>query len=168
MAESDWDTVTVLRKKGPTAAQAKSKQVRTQRGPRDSGTAGRGGRRGGEWGQRWGAGGGDPAGARDGWEAGDRARCVSKGRGVFAPMIKVCGRGPVSLGEDRAWSGGGVGRGWQGGPGAEMGDEARVSGSSQEGMGQAEAARTPCPRISFPPLRAAWCLARQMLPEAHC
>uniref|UniRef100_A0A667YRB9 Endothelial differentiation-related factor 1 n=1 Tax=Myripristis murdjan TaxID=586833 RepID=A0A667YRB9_9TELE len=26
MAESDWDTVTVLRKKGPTAAQAKSKQ----------------------------------------------------------------------------------------------------------------------------------------------
>lgn len=27
MAESDWDTVTVLRKKGPTAAQAKSKQV---------------------------------------------------------------------------------------------------------------------------------------------
>lgn len=28
MAESDWDTVTVLRKKGPTAAQAKSKQVR--------------------------------------------------------------------------------------------------------------------------------------------
>lgn len=29
MAESDWDTVTVLRKKGPTAAQAKSKQVST-------------------------------------------------------------------------------------------------------------------------------------------
>lgn len=29
MAESDWDTVTVLRKKGPTAAQAKSKQVTT-------------------------------------------------------------------------------------------------------------------------------------------
>uniref|UniRef100_A0A8C5WPN1 Endothelial differentiation related factor 1 n=1 Tax=Laticauda laticaudata TaxID=8630 RepID=A0A8C5WPN1_LATLA len=28
MAESDWDTVTVLRKKGPSAAQAKSKQVR--------------------------------------------------------------------------------------------------------------------------------------------
>ncbi|XP_042101339.1 endothelial differentiation-related factor 1 isoform X1 [Ovis aries] len=27
MAESDWDTVTVLRKKGPTAAQAKSKQA---------------------------------------------------------------------------------------------------------------------------------------------
>lgn len=27
MAESDWDTVTVLRKKGPSAAQAKSKQV---------------------------------------------------------------------------------------------------------------------------------------------
>ncbi|KAJ7410888.1 Endothelial differentiation-related factor 1 like protein [Pitangus sulphuratus] len=26
MAESDWDTVTVLRKKGPSAAQAKSKQ----------------------------------------------------------------------------------------------------------------------------------------------
>jgi putative transcription factor len=32
MAESDWDTVTVLRKKGPTAAQAKSKQVLSQRG----------------------------------------------------------------------------------------------------------------------------------------
>lgn len=32
MAESDWDTVTVLRKKGPTAAQAKSKQVPSQRG----------------------------------------------------------------------------------------------------------------------------------------
>ncbi|XP_044030938.1 endothelial differentiation-related factor 1 homolog [Siniperca chuatsi] len=29
MAESDWDTVTVLRKKGPTAAQAKSKQAIT-------------------------------------------------------------------------------------------------------------------------------------------
>ncbi|XP_023665280.1 endothelial differentiation-related factor 1 isoform X2 [Paramormyrops kingsleyae] len=29
MAESDWDTVTVLRKKGPTAAQAKSKQAVT-------------------------------------------------------------------------------------------------------------------------------------------
>ncbi|XP_033374289.1 endothelial differentiation-related factor 1 isoform X2 [Parus major] len=27
MAESDWDTVTVLRKKGPSAAQAKSKQA---------------------------------------------------------------------------------------------------------------------------------------------
>ncbi|XP_006640757.1 endothelial differentiation-related factor 1 homolog isoform X1 [Lepisosteus oculatus] len=27
MAESDWDTVTVLRKKGPTASQAKSKQA---------------------------------------------------------------------------------------------------------------------------------------------
>uniref|UniRef100_A0A8C2UGB7 HTH cro/C1-type domain-containing protein n=1 Tax=Chinchilla lanigera TaxID=34839 RepID=A0A8C2UGB7_CHILA len=27
MADSDWDTVTVLRKKGPTAAQAKSKQA---------------------------------------------------------------------------------------------------------------------------------------------
>jgi len=27
MAESDWDTVTVLRKRGPTAAQAKSKQA---------------------------------------------------------------------------------------------------------------------------------------------
>lgn len=27
MAESDWDTVTVLRKKGPTTSQAKSKQV---------------------------------------------------------------------------------------------------------------------------------------------
>ena len=27
MAESDWDTVTVLCKKGPTAAQAKSKQA---------------------------------------------------------------------------------------------------------------------------------------------
>lgn len=27
MAESDWDTVTVLRKKGPSGAQAKSKQV---------------------------------------------------------------------------------------------------------------------------------------------
>lgn len=27
MAESDWDTVTVLRKKGPSSAQAKSKQV---------------------------------------------------------------------------------------------------------------------------------------------
>ncbi|XP_010775273.1 endothelial differentiation-related factor 1 homolog [Notothenia coriiceps] len=26
MAESDWDTVTVLRKKGPSASQAKSKQ----------------------------------------------------------------------------------------------------------------------------------------------
>lgn len=34
MAESDWDTVTVLRKKGPTAAQAKSKQVRLRAGPR--------------------------------------------------------------------------------------------------------------------------------------
>lgn len=32
MAESDWDTVTVLRKKGPTAAQAKSKQVPSQWG----------------------------------------------------------------------------------------------------------------------------------------
>lgn len=32
MAESDWDTVTVLRKKGPTAAQAKSKQVPSQQG----------------------------------------------------------------------------------------------------------------------------------------
>ncbi|XP_043575751.1 endothelial differentiation-related factor 1 homolog isoform X1 [Chiloscyllium plagiosum] len=29
MAESDWDTVTVLRKKGPSAAQAKSKQAVT-------------------------------------------------------------------------------------------------------------------------------------------
>ncbi|XP_074545789.1 endothelial differentiation-related factor 1 homolog [Halichoeres trimaculatus] len=29
MAESDWDTVTVLRKKGPTAAQSKSKQAIT-------------------------------------------------------------------------------------------------------------------------------------------
>ncbi|XP_067868922.1 endothelial differentiation-related factor 1 homolog [Heterodontus francisci] len=29
MAESDWDTVTVLRKKGPSAAQAKSKQAIT-------------------------------------------------------------------------------------------------------------------------------------------
>jgi len=29
MAESDWDTVTVLRKKGPTAAQARSKQAIT-------------------------------------------------------------------------------------------------------------------------------------------
>ncbi|XP_034048246.1 endothelial differentiation-related factor 1 homolog [Thalassophryne amazonica] len=29
MAECDWDTVTVLRKKGPTAAQAKSKQAIT-------------------------------------------------------------------------------------------------------------------------------------------
>ncbi|XP_067825613.1 endothelial differentiation-related factor 1 homolog [Heptranchias perlo] len=29
MAESDWDTVTVLRKKGPNAAQAKSKQAIT-------------------------------------------------------------------------------------------------------------------------------------------
>ncbi|KAM9518755.1 endothelial differentiation-related factor 1 homolog [Salvelinus alpinus] len=29
MAESDWDTVTVLRKKGPTASQAKSKQAIT-------------------------------------------------------------------------------------------------------------------------------------------
>jgi len=29
MAESDWDTVTILRKKGPTAAQAKSKQAIT-------------------------------------------------------------------------------------------------------------------------------------------
>ncbi|XP_020494069.1 endothelial differentiation-related factor 1 homolog [Labrus bergylta] len=27
MAESDWDTVTVLRKKGPTASQSKSKQA---------------------------------------------------------------------------------------------------------------------------------------------
>lgn len=27
MAECDWDTVTVLRKKGPSSAQAKSKQV---------------------------------------------------------------------------------------------------------------------------------------------
>jgi len=27
MAESDWDTVTVLRKRGPTAAQSKSKQA---------------------------------------------------------------------------------------------------------------------------------------------
>lgn len=32
MAESDWDTVTVLRKKGPSAAQAKSKQVSRGRG----------------------------------------------------------------------------------------------------------------------------------------
>ncbi|MGH0117780.1 UNVERIFIED_CONTAM: hypothetical protein FKN15_039951 [Acipenser sinensis] len=31
MAESDWDTVTVLRKKGPTASQAKSKQNRGNR-----------------------------------------------------------------------------------------------------------------------------------------
>lgn len=31
MAESDWDTVTVLRKKGPTAAQSKSKQVMAAR-----------------------------------------------------------------------------------------------------------------------------------------
>ncbi|GCB81013.1 hypothetical protein scyTo_0022447, partial [Scyliorhinus torazame] len=29
MAESDWDTVTVLRKKGPSASQAKSKQAIT-------------------------------------------------------------------------------------------------------------------------------------------
>ncbi|KAG7314778.1 hypothetical protein KOW79_022081 [Hemibagrus wyckioides] len=29
MAESDWDTVTVLRKKGPSSAQAKSKQAIT-------------------------------------------------------------------------------------------------------------------------------------------
>ncbi|KAM6975581.1 endothelial differentiation-related factor 1 homolog [Tautogolabrus adspersus] len=29
MAESDWDTVTVLRKKGPTASQSKSKQAIT-------------------------------------------------------------------------------------------------------------------------------------------
>ncbi|XP_015743360.1 endothelial differentiation-related factor 1 [Python bivittatus] len=34
MAESDWDTVTVLRKKGPSAAQAKSKQVRVGRNAR--------------------------------------------------------------------------------------------------------------------------------------
>ncbi|ETE60630.1 Endothelial differentiation-related factor 1-like protein, partial [Ophiophagus hannah] len=34
MAESDWDTVTVLRKKGPSAAQAKSKQVRVGRSAR--------------------------------------------------------------------------------------------------------------------------------------
>lgn len=27
MAESEWDTVTVLRKKGPSASQSKSKQV---------------------------------------------------------------------------------------------------------------------------------------------
>uniref|UniRef100_A0A8C6Z0U3 Endothelial differentiation related factor 1 n=1 Tax=Nothoprocta perdicaria TaxID=30464 RepID=A0A8C6Z0U3_NOTPE len=33
MAESDWDTVTVLRKKGPSAAQAKSKQVSAARRP---------------------------------------------------------------------------------------------------------------------------------------
>ncbi|KAJ7308089.1 hypothetical protein JRQ81_008595 [Phrynocephalus forsythii] len=32
MAESDWDTVTVLRKKGPSAAQAKSKQLRQKLG----------------------------------------------------------------------------------------------------------------------------------------
>ena len=44
MAESDWDTVTVLRKKGPTAAQAKSKQVRALRRPPDPGVAGRTGR----------------------------------------------------------------------------------------------------------------------------
>ena len=47
MAESDWDTVTVLRKKGPTAAQAKSKQVRARRGPRDPRAAG-----GGQWARR--------------------------------------------------------------------------------------------------------------------
>lgn len=44
MAESDWDTVTVLRKKGPSAAQAKSKQV--------SGGSGRG--------RVWGRAGGGP------------------------------------------------------------------------------------------------------------
>lgn len=39
MAESDWDTVTVLRKKGPTAAQAKSKQVPGRHGATGPGGA---------------------------------------------------------------------------------------------------------------------------------
>lgn len=60
MAESDWDTVTVLRKKGPTAAQAKSKQVRAPRASPDpeaagrTGQSGRGGRDQGIWAWAWG------------------------------------------------------------------------------------------------------------------
>jgi hypothetical protein len=56
MAESDWDTVTVLRKKGPTAAQAKSKQVT---GRLESGRAGRSGL----WAEAGGYGRGPGAGA---------------------------------------------------------------------------------------------------------
>lgn len=66
MAESDWDTVTVLRKKGPTAAQAKSKQVPSQRGAAGSGGAARCavGRwaKSGESASGWG-----PEGNRRGW-----------------------------------------------------------------------------------------------------
>lgn len=47
MAESDWDTVTVLRKKGPTAAQAKSKQVWRRAGLGTQGRPGDAGRGGG-------------------------------------------------------------------------------------------------------------------------
>lgn len=79
MAESDWDTVTVLRKKGPTAAQAKSKQVRRRVGLGTQGRPrGRGGRGAGSPGM------GDPVGTgtrgRVGTGAGwARGRRISKG-----------------------------------------------------------------------------------------
>lgn len=85
MAESDWDTVTVLRKKGPTAAQAKSKQVRARRGPRDPRAAG-----GGQWARPGPGTGGARRGARGQWHrpagqglrgpggGGERAEAVSE------------------------------------------------------------------------------------------
>ena len=74
MAESDWDTVTVLRKKGPTAAQAKSKQVRARRGPRDP--------------RPW-AGSGPGAGSGTGW-----ARRGAPGRAGGVEAASGCDTGP--------------------------------------------------------------------------
>lgn len=160
MAESDWDTVTVLRKKGPTAAQAKSKQVRAQRGPRGPGAAGRAGRTRG-----WGRGVGTGAGT--GWErSGDGGRRRGGGRGQewetgagwgwkgpdgLRAVTQACGRGAGPLGGDRY-----IGTGGQRGEvsgvdlGAEMGDGAQIGGGSREGMGQGHGCLAPPPQGLLP------------------